>query len=757
MHCRFLALVLAGASIVFAQPNTAIDTVQVTPVFLKLTDNSGGVFKYRGKVSYRIIGWSYDRFNVSMSIIKDGAGEVVPITMVKGDVGQLTWQGEKSIHFACQFNGQPTGTYKAKISIACSRSDTATFIENKIASMSNGDKQTIINGGSAAGVVGLNWRDGPYGLGGTWSFPTGCAMASTWDTAIIEEGGYFMGMSFRGHDYNVQLGPSCNLCRDSRAGRTTESYGEDPFVNGKDAAAAVRGVQRGGTIPTLKHYACNNVERARGFYPVVVTERALRELYTFHFGMAALEGGCAGIMVAYNQVNWSHNAQNHHTMTDILKNFWGLRGFILTDWDNGGTSDNGIKALAGLDLCTPNTWGGGLAALVPGTISQAFFDDKARRFLWSRYKTGCFDPGYTRTKYTDSINSPNMINYARRVSREAMILLKNDGNILPLDKSNPITIAVVGPWATEIRCGPVGSAQNCPSKHYTPPYQAVKQIGGANVTVVTNNYTTADYVLVCIGPNDEGEGFDRNEVSLPDTQDKLVGTVLAAKPGHTIVWYTGGSTADSGNWNRAPAILMSMYPGEDHALAMAEVLFGDYNPGGKIPFTFPADSIQLPRFGINTADWAKGDTYEVAQEGRGYPYYDYHHMKPLFCFGYGISYTTFAYSGLSISPAGGYPGDTFKVSVDVKNTGTRAGDEVVQLYLHDEQSNMPRRYKDMRGFRRVPLAAGETKTVTFNLVERDLEYYDDVQSAWVVEPGPIDVLVGSSSLDIKQQGTITLY
>jgi beta-glucosidase len=339
-----------------------------------------------------------------------------------------------------------------------------------------------------------------------------------------------------------------------------------------------------------------------------------------------------------------------------------------------------------------------------------------------------------------------------------MILIKNDGNLLPIDKSSPVTIAMVGPWASQIRCGPVGSAQNCPSKHYTPPNQAVKQIGGANITV-TSDYANCDYAVVCIGPNDEGEGFDRNEVSLPDTQDKLAGTVLAAKPGHTIVWYTGGSTADSGNWNKAPAILMSMYPGEDHTLAMAEVLFGVYNPGGKIPLTFPADSIQLPRFGVNVADYSKygGDPYEDVWEGRGYPYYDYHNMKPLFCFGYGLSYTTFGYNNLRITPNSGYPGDTFAVSVDVKNTGSVAGDEVVQLYLHDEQSAQPRRYKDLRGFRRVPLAVGETKTVNFYLVEREMEYYDTTQSVWVVEPGPIDVLVGSSSLDIRQQGTITLY
>ena len=747
-------ILLVHAGLLFAQPATTIDTVQVPLVFLKLTDNSGGVYKYRGKVSYRIVGWSYDRFNVSMSIVKDGTGETVPVTMAKGDIGPVTWAGTRSIHFACQFTGQPTGTYKAKISIVPSRSDTAQFIEDLVNKLSNNDKQTIINGGSAGGAPAINWRDGPYGLGGTYAFPCGEGMASTWDTAIAEEGGTYKGYCFRGNGYNVMLGPTTNLVRDGRAGRTDESYGEDPFVNGKFAAADIRGDTKSGLMVTLKHYCCNNVERARGYYPVLVSERSLRELYTYHFGMAAQEGPSTGIMVAYNAVNGLHNAQNKHTMTDILKNSWGLKGGILTDWDNGGGNTT-VQILAGPDLPTPNTWGGALAAAVPGTISQGFFDDKAFRWIWARYKAGCFDPGYTITRFHDSIDNSNMYNYMRRVTREAMILAKNDGNILPLDKSKPLTIAVVGPWAKTLRCGPVGSAQVCP-RHTTPPTTAIKQIGGANVTV-TSDYTTADYVVVCIGPNDEGEGFDRNEVSLPDTQDQLAGKVLAAKPGKTILYYTGGSCADSGNWSRIPAIIMSFYPGEDHSLAMAEVLFGDYNPGGKIPFTFPADSVQLPRFGIQIADWAKGDTYEVAWEGRGYPYYDYHNMKPLFCFGHGISYTTFSYSNLQISPAGGYPGDTFAVKVDVKNTGSRAGDEVVQLYLHDEQSNLPRRYKDLRGFKRVPLAAGETKTVTFNLVEQDMEYYDDKESAWVVEPGAIDVLAGSSSLDIRQQGTIMIY
>jgi beta-glucosidase len=193
---------------------------------------------------------------------------------------------------------------------------------------------------------------------------------------------------------------------------------------------------------------------------------------------------------------------------------------------------------------------------------------------------------------------------------------------------------------------------------------------------------------------------------------------------------------------------------------MAEVLFGDYNPAGRLPFTFPADSTQLPRFGIGVPWDNTGltkDQYEDAWEGRGYPYFDYKGYKPLFCFGHGLSYTTFEYSNLRITPSGGFPGDTFVVQVDVKNTGSRDGEEVVQLYLHDRESALPRRYKDLRGFARVPIAKGETKTVTFTIPEIYMEYYDDTKMDWVIEPGPVDVLVGASSCDIRLKGTITIY
>jgi beta-glucosidase len=744
----------------FAQPASDIDTVLVTPVFLKLVDNSNNVYKFVGKVSYQLVGWSNDQFDASLSIIQDGTGTVVPLTSVKGDgFGSFTRWGLKGIFFTCQFNGPPTGTYKAKVSVNASQDDSAKFVSGLVNSMSNDAKQTIINGGASGSVPAVAWQDGPYGCRGGFAWPAGEGMASTWDTAIAEQAGIFKGEDFRGLGFNIMLGTTVNLVRDGRGGRTFESYGEDPFLQGKMAAADCRGCSKSGLMVTVKHFCCNNEERARGDYPVWCPERTLRELYTYQFGMAALEGEATGIMTAYNDVNGYHNAQNKHTMTDILKNSWGLRGYILTDWDNGGGNAT-ANALAGLDLPTPGTWGGALEAMVPGTISQAFFDDKAFRWIWSRYRTHCFEPGYTiQSTYHDSINSTGHYNFMRQATRESMVLIKNDNNLLPIDRnSGPVTIAVTGTYANDMQWFIAASSQVNPI-HHTSAAQAIKKIGGANVTI-TSDYTNCDYAVVCIGPTDLGEGTDRVIVGLPDSVEAQVKPVLATKPNNTIVFYCGGSCADSGAWNKAPAIIAEFFAGEDHTLAFAEVLFGDYNPAGRLPFTFPADSTQLPVWGIGlpwNSSGATKDFYENAWEGRGYPYFDYHNMKPLFAFGHGLSYTTFAYSNLSISPPGGYPGDTFNVSVDVKNTGTRDGNEVVQLYLHDEQSAQPRRYKDLRGFSRVTIPAGQTKTVNFGLIERDFEYYDTTQTAWVVDPGDVDVLVGAASDDIRQTGKITFY
>jgi beta-glucosidase len=757
---KIIAVHLVYAAFLFAQPPASvIDTVLVPLSYLKLVDNASNTYKYVGKVAYTFTGWSNDRFTATMSLVKDGGGDVVPLTSVKGDVGASDRWGTKGIYFTCQFTGRPSGTYKAKIVINATKSDTAQKVEALLAKMDNAQKASQCTGVGTVNVTGVpslgiaEWHmdDGPYGKRGGYAFLTGEAMASTFDTAICQEGGIYKGQDFRAFDKNIILGPTLNLVRDGRGGRTYEAYGEDPYLAGKMTAADSRGLQSVGCIPTIKHYACNNIERARNSYPVYVSERTLREIYTYGFRIGVQEGGAMAVMSAYNGINGMICPGNKHLNNDLLKGDFGFKGILVSDW--GANTNDAASATGGLDVSMPSGMSG-----VAGLVPQYLLDDKVRRSLHAKYVAGCFDAGYATTKYKDSVNCKTHYDYMRRATRKAMILAKNDNNLLPLDKTKPIKIALVGTWSNSLRWFVSASSLVNPM-HLTTPKDAITKIGGSNVTVTTD-YASADYALVCVGPDDKGEGVDRVNVSLPDSEDQYCSRVLAVKPTKTIVFYTGGSCADSGAWSRAPAIIMGFFPGEDHTLAMAEVLFGDYNPAGRIPFTFPLDSAQLPRFGVGKPWDNTGltkDQYEDAWEGRGYPYFDYHNFKPLFCFGHGLSYTTFEYANLQITPAGGFPGDTFFVKVAVKNTGARAGEEVVQLYVHDVESSLPRRYKDLRGFSRVALAAGETKTLTFTLTDRDLACFDDTQSAWIVEPGRFEVLAGASSLDIRQKGTLSIY
>jgi beta-glucosidase len=253
---------------------------------------------------------------------------------------------------------------------------------------------------------------------------------------------------------------------------------------------------------------------------------------------------------------------------------------------------------------------------------------------------------------------------------------------------------------------------------------------------------------VVVGINDGGETIDRSNLDLPNGQNDLVTQVLKVKPDKTIVVFTGGSWAIAGAWSTAPAVVIALYPGQEQAHALADVLFGDYNPAGRLSISFPNDASQVP---------AWNSTYEPAWEGRGYFYYDSKNLTPLFAFGHGLSYTTFAYSNLSITPLSVVMPDVVTVNVDVANTGGRAGDEVIQLYLKPPQTTVQRRIKDLRGFKRIALAPGEKKTVTFHLLERDLAYFSEADSLFTTEPGVYTVQIGASSRDIRQQGSFTLY
>ena len=601
------------------------------------------------------------------------------------------------------------------------------------------------------GIPGLVMSDGPHGIRGGTLWPALVSAAGSFDPVLEQQVGVAMAKEFRALGANVSLGPMLNLIRDGRWGRSNETYSEDPYLSGKMAAARIRGIQTVGVIADAKHFAANNIEEGRGLYPVQISERALRELYTYNFMIAAKEGDPWSVMAAYNAVNGVASSGNNHLLTGILKNDWNYQGFVVSDW--GASYGNTVGAAwGGLDIEMPGPAAFSVdnlsAAVANGSVPQSLVDDKVRRVLLAMFKAGMMVSGYNPVAYTADRNSPAAQALALQAARESLVLAKNNGNLLPLNKATTQKIAIIGPYATDCRNDGGGSGS------LTGPYcisitQGVtNKIAGSATTLVTD-WTTADTVFVVVGINDLGEGFDRTNVDLPVVngvdQNALVAQVMAAKPNRTVVVYTGGSAAIAGSWSTAPAIIMALYPGQEQGNALAEVIFGDYNPGGRLSISFPNTADQLPPWGPSF------NIYESAGEGRGYYYYDKHNLTPLFAFGHGLSYTSFAYSNLRITQSGG----TETVLVDVRNSGTRAGDEVVQLYVSDPVASVDRRVKDLRGFQRVNIAAGATVTVTFTLTDQELAYWRDSSNSWYTEPGVFNVLIGASSRDIRLQGSFT--
>ena len=604
---------------------------------------------------------------------------------------------------------------------------------------------------SRLGIPALIMSDGPHGIRGGTLWPALVSAAGSFDINLEQQVGAAMAKEFRALGKNVSLGPMLNLIRDGRWGRSNETYSEDPYLSGEMAAARIRGIQTVGVIADAKHYAANNIEEGRGGYPVQISERALRELYTYNFLLALKDGNPWSVMAAYNNVNGVASAANNHLLTGIMKNDMNYQGFIVSDW--GAAYGNTLgDAWGGLDVEMPSpgaySYANLSAAIANGSVPQSLVDDKVRRVLLAMFKAGMMAPGYNPVAYTADLNSAAAKALELQAARESIILAKNNGSLLPLNKATTQKIAIIGPYATDCRNDGGGSGSLNGPYCINITQGVTSKIAGSATTLVTD-WTTADTVFVVVGINDLGEGFDRTNVDLPVVngvdQNALVAQVLAAKPNRTVVVYTGGSAAIAGSWSNAPAVIMALYPGQEQGNALADIIFGDTNPGGRLSISFPQDASQLPPWG------ASFNTYESAGEGRGYYYYDKHNLTPLFAFGHGLSYTSFTYSNLRITQAGGVE----TVLVDVKNTGTRAGDEVVQLYVGDPVASVDRRVKDLRGFQRVNIAAGVTTTVTFTLTDQDLAYWRDSTQSWYAEPGVFNVLIGASSRDIRIQGSFT--
>jgi beta-glucosidase len=646
-------------------------------------------------------------------------------------------------------------------------------LEEKVAQMvgsalENGTFHTSDN--QRLGITGFHMVDGSRGVspnaGNATAFPVAMARGATWDPDLEAQVGEAIGREARARDANVLLAPVINILRHPAWGRAQETYGEDTVHLGAMGAGFIRGAQRH-VVANTKHFAVYSIEDNRFKVDVHIDERTLREVYLPHF-KAAVDAGTGSIMSAYNRVNGEYCGQNAHLLHDILKGEWGFKGFVESDWVLG-TQSTAASAIAGLDIEMPfpKYYGDPLVAAVgDGSVPESAIDDAVRRILRTKFAFGIFDG--LPAEDPAVIESPEHEALALDVERKAIVLLKNDavagGAALPLDRSAITSLAVVGALADKSNLGDTGSSVVV-SRNIVKPLDGIRDRAGnvPLVSVTTDTPSSADFdeiaaastavVVVGLTAKDEGEqgvgGGDRKTLGLSAEHEQLILSVAARNP-RTIVVIEGGSAITMEAWvDAVPAIVMAWYPGVQGGNAIGDVLFGNVNPSGKLPITFARSADQLPPFIINQNEV----TYDYYH---GYRLLDRDGAEPRFPFGFGLSYTNFAYSDLTVADARVPPDGTIRASVQVTNTGPVAGDEIVELYVSAEGSRVDRPVRELKAFRRVHLEAGQSQRVELTVDARSLAFWDVDSSTWVVEQIPYTIAIGRSSRDLPLSAQVTL-
>jgi beta-glucosidase len=622
------------------------------------------------------------------------------------------------------------------------------------------------------GIPELALTDGPAGVrhGPGTAFPAPVALAATWDRSLAREYGAALGAETKAKGQNVLLGPMVNIVRVPEGGRNFETFGEDPYLTARIATAEIRGIQSQGVIAEVKHYAANNQEKERLNVSAEVDERVLREIYLPAFEAAVREAKVGSVMAAYNKVNGAFSSANSHLLKDILKGEWEFDGFVVSDW--GATHSTVEAANNGLDVEMPTGEFFGdklLAAVKQGNVSQTTIDEKVRRILRVVMRFGFFE----HPAKAGPIDYHAQAQVARRVAEAGVVLLKNEGNVLPLDINSLKSIAVIGPYADRATSGGGGSARISPFNTVSPLGAIAERIGnratlqflkfvpgtdllksdppttGSGLSADAVQLAKESDVALVFARDFETEGADRADIALPEEQDEMIRAVAGANARTVVVLNTGCMVLVNRWADAAHAIVQAWYPGQDDGNVIADVLFGTVNPSGKLPITFPQRRQDM---GIATAEQYPGvNGLGHYSEGVfvGYRHFDKDNLTPQFAFGHGLSYTTFEYSNIKLNRNRLKSGESLALEVQVKNTGRREGAEVVQLYVQDVTASVARPVKELKGFEKVTLRPGQMKVVYFNLNARSMAFYDGTRKQWVVEPGQFKVLVGSSSRDIR--------
>ena len=594
-------------------------------------------------------------------------------------------------------------------------------------------------------------------------YPSGASLASTWDTELIEEMGEALGDECRYFKVNLLLAPGINIKRSPLGGRGYEYYSEDPYLTGKVAESFIKGVQKTGTGTSIKHFAANNAETLRINMSSDVDERALREIYLAPFEIGVKNAKPWTVMSSYNKVNGVQMAENRELLTDILRDEWGFNGVVVSDW--GGVKDR-IKALeAGNDLDMPENQRSNQSvvdAVRRGILSEAVLDQSVERILELVFKAK------EQERFTDEMDFESHRNLSRKVAEESVVLLKNEKGLLPITKEKYKKVAVIGAFAREPRYQGGGCTLVNPIR-ISRPYEEMEKLAGKNIELTyAKGYELKDEtsdeliheaeeaakeadIAVIFGGlwvAYDREGFDRKHLEIDSSHIRLIEAVSRVQKRVVVVLSNGDAVVMSPWLDHVGAVVEQFLVGETIGEALARVLFGEVNPSGKLPVTFPKrleDTSAYPYFPGECSHHVYGEGIFV-----GYRYFDKKKIEPLFPFGYGISYTTFQYSAIRADRSQMKDTDTVTVSVDVTNTGCVKGKEIVQIYVSDEKSRLKRPEKELKAFGKVELEPGETKTLTFTLGYRDFAYYDPEASDWVVEEGIFHIHAAANAGDIRQ-------
>jgi beta-glucosidase len=612
------------------------------------------------------------------------------------------------------------------------------------------------------------------------SLPCSTAVAATWNTELAYLHGKTLGSEVRGRGKDVSLSPGINIHRTPLCGRNFEYQSEDPHLVSKMAVEIIKGLQDNDIAACVKHYIANNQETNRFTVNVEVDDRTLHEIYMPAFKAAIIEGNSYSIMGAYNKFRGEYCCQNKYLLKDVLRDEWGFDGVIISDWGAVHDTKKAIEAGTDFDMDIKNNYddfyfANPLKAMIKaGEVDEEAVNERIRRILKVMFKLKIFDKTRKKGAYNSRENSEAILN----VACESIVLLKNDKQILPLSEEKIKKVVVIGENANRLQAFGGGSSEVRALYEITPLLGINMYLGGNTEIVYAPGYSSlekdeekikalsdkacelaaeCDACVYVGGLNHDFdmESADRTDMKLPYGQDELIKKLLKINPNMIIV-NMSGSPVEMGEWlEDAHALLQYWYSGSEGGNALAKVLFGSVNPSGKLTTTFPKKLEDTPVYRFGEYPGGENVTYN---EGIfvGYRYYDTYGIEPEFCFGHGLSYTTFEYGKLEtkVKREDAGKGISVDISLIITNTGETAGSETVQLYVSDPVSSVPRPLKELKGFKKIHLQPGKSETVSFTLGTEDFCYYSIKDSGWIYEDGIFRICIGSSSKDIRLMADI---